>query len=174
MENEKLKELLDLIGDFWDEKDVENNEDLYNACELIYKNIYDKLKISANAWAIPKSALIEEKKDINSKKLIEEISLYKKSKYKNIANKELFRWNDKNIENIITEYVNICKKYTDFNVFYKISKNDKENLKIAIFVGYKKVLKFRISKVANSMSIYDEKIEKCDLVGNFEKIFDNF
>ena len=43
MDKKDLKMLLDLIGDFWDSKEVENNKELENSCWLIYDSIFNIL-----------------------------------------------------------------------------------------------------------------------------------
>lgn len=173
MDKKDLKMLLDLIGDFWDSKEVENNKELENSCWLIYDSIFNILNKSESAWSISEN-IKNNDFSINKNGLQKEIAEYKDSLYKDTSKLEKIKFDINNIYNIINRINDICKKYTDFDNFYRIDKSDLENLKVAIFLGHKTVVKFGVYNVCSYAQIGDVDITYCDLISDFNKIFENF
>lgn len=173
MEIEKLNQFYDLLGEFYDSY-VQEGTELENACDTVYSKILSIFNSKVQNWKLPK---MKNEIDINKNKLLKELIDY----VKYTRNLQEFTCNNSfninNIEKIENVFLSVAQKYTDFQVELvkkEIFNNEKlDRIKYIIVLGHKLIIKFNISNILeNVISISVPEIVNCDLLDNFEKLFE--
>lgn len=173
MEIEKLNQFYDLLLEFYDSY-VQEGTELENACDTVYSKILSIFDSKIQNWKLPK---MENEIDINKNKLLKELIDY----VKYTRNLQEFTcnssFNTDNIKRIENVFLSVAQKYTDFQVELvkkEIFNNEKlDRIKYIIVLGHKLIIKFNISNILeNVISISVPEIENCDLLDNFEKLFE--
>lgn len=176
MEIEKLNQFYDLLGEFYDSY-VQEGTELENACDTVYSKILSIFDSKVQNWKLPKMEKMENEIGINKDKLLQELIDY----VKYTRNLQEFTCNNSfninNIEKIENVFLNVAQKYTDFQVELvkkEIFNNEKlDRIKYIIVLGHKLIIKFNISNILeNVISISVPEIVNCDLLDNFEKLFE--
>ena len=176
MEIEKLNQFYDLLGEFYDSY-VHEGTELENACDTVYSKILSIFDSKVQNWKLPKMEKMENEIGINKDKLLQELIDY----VKYTRNLQEFTCNNSfninNIEKIENVFLNVAQKYTDFQVELvkkEIFNNEKlDRIKYIIVLGHKLIIKFNISNILeNVISISVPEIVNCDLLDNFEKLFE--
>ena len=161
------------MGEFYDSY-VQEGTELENACDTVYSKILSIFDSKVQNWKLPK---MKNEIGINKNKLLQELIDY----VKGTRNLQEFTCNNSfninNIEKIENVFLSVAQKYTDFQVELvkkEIFNNEKlDRIKYIIVLGHKLIIKFNISNILeNVISISVPEIVNCDLLDNFEKLFE--
>ena len=176
MEIEKLNQFYDLLLEFYDSY-VQEGTELENACDTVYSKILSIFDSKIQNWKLPKMGKMENEIGINKDDLLQELIDYVKGT-RNLqeftCNSSFYSDNIKRIENV---FLSVAQKYTDFQVKLvkkEIFNNERlDRIKYIIVLGHNLIIKFNISNILeNVISISVPEIENCDLLDNFEKLFE--
>lgn len=176
MEIEKLNQFYDLLGEFYDSY-VQEGTELENACDTVYSKILSIFDSKVQNWKLPKMEKMENEIGINKDELLQELIDY----VKYTRNLQEFTcnssFNTDNIKRIENVFLSVAQKYTDFQVELvkkEIFNNERlDRIKYIIVLGHNLIIKFNISNILeNVISISVPEIENCDLLDNFEKLFE--
>lgn len=176
MEIEKLNQFYDLLGEFYDSY-VQEGTELENACDTVYSKILSIFDSKIQNWKLPKMEKMENEIGINKDELLQELIDY----VKYTRNLQEFTcnssFNTDNIKRIENVFLSVAQKYTDFQVELvkkEIFNNERlDRIKYIIVLGHNLIIKFNISNILeNVISISVPEIENCDLLDNFEKLFE--